>query len=98
MTNGKKVQWVDWEPCLYTGHPGGQVAWGSKKWQKDARGRWREEFSPALLPPWNHDGGNHFSPLKITTHAILAALLWFIVAALYICHSHWSASLAVPWL
>lgn len=36
--------------------------------------------------------------LKMTLHAVLAALLCFTVAALCICCSHWSSRLAVPWL
>lgn len=96
MTKDKKVWWVDWELCYVLGTQ--VVAWGSRKWSKDTRGRWRKEFSPALVPSWNHNGGNYFRPLKIDTHAVLAALLWFAVATLYICHSHWSASWAVPWM
>lgn len=57
----------------------------------------REKLILLCSDAWSHNGGNHFRPLKMTLHAVLAALLWFAVAALCMCCSHGSSSLAVPW-
>lgn len=58
----------------------------------------RDKLIPLCSSGWNCDGGNHFRPPKMTSHAILAAVLCFQVAALCICCSHGSSPLAVLWL
>lgn len=58
----------------------------------------REKLILLCRSAWSLEGGNHFRPLKMPFHAVLAAELWFTVAALYICCSLCSSILAALWL